>query len=119
MDDALGMGEIQAGADLTDDVDGLRSWQCVLRANQLFKRGSLDEFHRKIQNSVILARVINSDNVRVIQPAGSARFVLKASRSFVGGGSDPVEANRFERDFSADGWIERFVHDSHRAMPDF
>src|SRR5581483_4570070 len=66
MDDAPRVCEIQAGTNLPNDVDGLLGCDCALLTNQSFQSGTLDELHREVENAIVLAGVIDRDNIRMV-----------------------------------------------------
>jgi hypothetical protein len=71
--------------------------------------------HGDVEDPVLLAGVVNSNDVGMIEDACGAGFILETAHHFLRVQSVDVEPHRFKRYGPPDRWIQRLVHDAHRA----
>src|SRR5438477_13102570 len=62
---------------------------------------------------------MDGDDVRMIEPSGSARFLVKALLIFVGVLALEADVDRLHRYRTLEHRIERLVHHAHRAAAQF
>src|SRR5690348_16859519 len=81
------------------------------------QRGAFNELHGDVKDAVLLAGVIDGDDVGMVQHPGGARFILETAHHFLRVQSVDVEPHGLERYHSANGRIHGLVHDAHGAAP--
>ena len=59
------------------------------------QRGAFNELHGDVENSVLLAGVVNGNDVGMIEDARRARFILETAHHFLRVQSMDVEPHRF------------------------
>jgi hypothetical protein len=67
--------------DLREKVDGPLRLQCSLPGDDLREIGAFDEAHGEKEHAVLLARLIDRDDVRVVERGRDARLAEKRSRT--------------------------------------
>jgi hypothetical protein len=67
VDEAVGVGGVQGGGDLSADRDGACRLGLALRPQQRLQVGAVDVAHHQVQLRVDLARVVDRDDVRVLE----------------------------------------------------
>src|SRR5882724_354204 len=107
---------VKPGADLLRDVDDVFRGQRLALIEHAMQRDPLDVFHGDVEQAVLLARVVNRDDVAVVENAREARLVLEPAQHLVGLQAVHVEAHGLERDRSSNGRVDGLVHPAHRAF---
>ena len=80
----------------------------------LAERGPLEELHRDVGDAVRLARVVDGDDVGVVQAAGGTRLLEEARLEARERGPGEREVDRLQRHHAVDDRIPRPVDDTHR-----
>ena len=80
---SLRVGEGEPVADLLHDAELLRDLREGPLLDELPEVGSLEQLHRHVDRSLLLAEVIDGDDVRVIEVGGGLGLLLEALTGFV------------------------------------
>ena len=59
------------------------------------QRGAFNELHGDVENSVLLAGIVNSNDVGMVQNARGAGFILETAHHFLRVQTVDVEPHRF------------------------
>ncbi len=111
VDDAVLVGEGEAAADLDDQLDALARVERSAPPDQLGQRLARDVLHGDERLAVVLADVVDGDDVRVLQPRRQPRLALEALAD-VG----VVDAQHLDRDEAIDGRVEGQEQRAHAAL---
>src|SRR5712675_156557 len=79
------------------------------------QRGAFNELHGDVENSVLLAGVIDGYDVGMVQDARSASLILETAHHFLRVQTMDVEPHRFKRYGPPDRRVQRLVHNAHGA----
>src|SRR5258707_3445315 len=79
------------------------------------QRGAFNELHGDVEDSVLLAGVIDGYDVGMVQDARGAGFVLETAHHFLCVQTMYVEPHRFKCYGAPDRTIQRLVHNAHGA----
>ena len=109
MNHALLMGVPQCEADLANDFKPLDQGKLASAAEQILQRIAGNILHHDVRTSVLLAEVIDGNNIGMIQYAGTG-LKLKALAQLIGGFGERLDGH-----FAADGLIQPPVNDAHAA----
>ena len=115
MNNSVGMRVIQPAANLPRKLQHFFRRQDALFRQQFMQRGAFNELHGDVENSVLLAGVINGNDVGMIEDARRARFILETAHHFLRVQSVDVEPHRFKRYGPPDRRVQRLVHNAHGA----
>ncbi len=77
--DALRVCGTERVGNLCPDVDGAPIAECPVVLEQLAEAHALDEFGDEIAGAVLLARVVDDDDSRMIEGRDDRRFAMKRS----------------------------------------
>ena len=110
------VGVVKPGADLLGDVDDVVGRQRLALVHHAVQRDTLDVLHGDVEQAVLFAGVVNSDDVAVVEHPGQPRLILEAAQHLVGFQAVHVESHGLERDGAFDGRVDGLVHPSHRAF---
>ncbi len=119
VDDALTMRIPERVEDLPHDPHDIGDLEALVRLEALLELATLHELHRDVPDAVVLAEVVDGDNVWVIEPARRLRFAAEAGdhgRGIFAG--KLFGADGLERDDALDRRIVALVDDAHRPAPD-
>ena len=116
VDDALGVGEREAVAQLHHDLE--LPAQVAERAlpQGLAQVEPLEELHRHVGDPGLLAEVEHGDDVRVVEPCRRLRLALEALPELRVGGEG--RADRLQGDVPVEKGIVGLVHLAHRTLAD-
>ena len=89
VDDPAGMREPHAGQNLADDLDRLGGREASL--DQVLERGALDVLHRDPVAALVLAAVVDGDDVRVLKAGGGLRLAAETLDELLVGSEALVE----------------------------
>ena len=78
MDDTLLMRIPERVEDLSHDPHDIGDLEALVRLEAFLELATLHELHRDVPDPVVLAEVVDGDDVRVIEPARRLRFAPKA-----------------------------------------
>jgi hypothetical protein len=78
VDQPLRVGRVERGGDLAADVERAVGAQPALAAQDAREVGALDVLHRQVQQAVLLARVVDGDDVRMLQRGGDPGLAVEA-----------------------------------------
>ena len=115
VDDAGGVGGVEGLADLGQQVDRLLGRQRPGR-DPLLQVAAVDQAHRDDQLVVLLARVVDRDDVGVIEAGGEARLAQEPlAEALV---AAEVAGDHLQRHLAIEGEMGRPVDDAHPAARD-
>ena len=116
VDQALAVRGVERGGDLAADVDRAVRAQPALGAQHRGEVGALDVLHREVEQPVLLARVVDGDDVRVLQGSGDPRLAIEALAEARGLG----QLGRDDLDRRAPAQVEVLspIDQAHAAAPD-
>jgi hypothetical protein len=106
---------VEGGGDLRDDSSGPRRLEATASPDQRGEVGAFDPAHRQEQGAVDLARLVDRDDVRMVDRSGQARLTLKAfaeARVIREHWRDELECYP-----PAKGELRGLVHDAHAPVP--
>ena len=93
--------------------------EALVRLEVFLELAALDELHRDVPDAVVLAEIVDRDDVGMVEASRRLRLAAKARdhgrRVFAG---KLVGADRLQRDDALDHRIVAFVDDAHRAAAD-
>ena len=78
---------------------------------------TFEELHREIRLSLVLAQVVNCDDVAVRELTGRARLAEEALAEV--GVAFNRGADDLERDLAFEQCVVGAIHDTHPSLPDF
>ena len=116
VDEAAGVGGVEGGGDLVDDRRRAGGLERSLAQDQRVEIGALDEAHRQVELTVLLAGVIDRDHVGVIDRGRRPRLLLEALAEALVPGE--VGGDQLQRDLPAEVDLDRPVDDAHPAATD-
>ena len=117
MNDAFVVRIIKAGTNLLGISDNVFRGQSLALEHHGLERFTLYILHGDIEEAVDFVRIIDGDNVRMVQRSGSASLMAKSPRHLLVLNPMHVKAHRLERHQTADVRIRGFVDHSHRPAP--
>ena len=116
MDQPGGMGGIECRGRLRDQRDGAARFQPRLCSQEPFEIGALDVPHRDVQDAVGLARVVDRDDVRMVEAGGDLGLADEALPERVV--IRELWTEDLQRDLAAQPDVLRQVDDRHPATAD-
>ena len=117
MHDRVAARMVEAFGDLRNQLGHLVEGQALAGFHHLLQRASLEELHRDVGDAVLLADVVDRDDVRMVQPAGGFRLAQKTFADFLERLGRQRRVERLDRDFALDQRIDGAIHHAHRAAP--
>jgi hypothetical protein len=111
MDDLRGVRDRERFGDLPDELDGAVDGHAVAR--DAAQRCAFDELHRHVAVASGHARLVNRDDVRVVQRGGERGFAQQAIERVVA--VDRRGPDQFDRDVPAEARIVGAIHLAHAA----
>ena len=116
MDQALGVRGVQRRGRLRDDRDRTRRIQPGVGPQEALQVRSLDVPHRDVQHAVGLARVVDGDDVGMVETGGDARFADEPlPERFILG---ELGTEDLQRDPAPEAQVLGQVDDGHPSSPD-
>jgi len=119
VDDALSMRIIERAQDLRHDAHDVGGLEALVALKAFLELAPLDVLHRDEPGAVVFSKIVDRDDVGVIQPARCHGFAAKAGdyrlRLIAG---ELVGTDGLERDHSLDRRVVALVDHAHRAAPD-
>ncbi len=115
-DDSLGMSRIESVCDLNAEVDQ-RFLLEALAGDVFGQRLSFEVFHHQEGLPVLLAHIVNSADVRVIERGGGSRLALEPFPR--GRIAAPFRRKKFGSDNAAQACVFGFEDDSHSTRAEF
>jgi hypothetical protein len=109
------VGEVERRADLRDDARGARGLEPPVARDQRLQVGALDPAHGDVELAVLLARVVDGDDVGVVERGDRAQLALEALA--VVGLEGVVGRDQLERDGAPERELGGAVDDAHAAPP--
>src|SRR6185295_12572976 len=91
VDDPAAVGEARGAQDLDGQVDGAVGVQRRLLLDDRLQRAPLEVLHRDVVGAVVLAAVVDGDDVLVLQAGGARRLAAEALDELAVLGEAPVE----------------------------
>ena len=117
MDHPARVRDVERQQELRHDRHDVRQVEAGLPVQVSAQARAFDEFHRDVGDVLVLAVLVDADDVGMVDPPGGARLVLEAADELRGEiGIDEVHPHRLDRDRALDVRIERLVDDAHRAL---
>jgi len=101
--------------DLRGQVGGGLQRDALRVLEHLLQRAALEQLHRDISDAVLLAHVVDDDDVGVIEPAGGARFAQEALPHLGHHLLRQIGKQRLQRDLALDQRVDGAEHRAHRA----
>ena len=86
MDDALRVGEGEAVRDLLHDVELVPEVVQAAGADDLLEVDALEELHGHVEAALLLAEVVDGDDVQVVEAGRGLGFAAEALDELVVGG---------------------------------
>jgi hypothetical protein len=114
MDDVLGVGEGQPVADLLHDLELLFEGLGRVGSDQVFEVFPLEQLHGHVDLALLLAEVVDGDDVRVVEAGGGPRLALEALAQLVVGAK--AGGDRLDGDKAVQDGILGLVHDAHGPL---
>ena len=116
MDQPGGMGGVQCRRCLRDQGDGAVRFQARLCSQEPLQIGALHVSHRDVEDAVGLARVVDRDDVRMVEAGGDLGLADEAlpERIVI----RELWTEDLQRDFAAQPDVLRQVDDRHPATAD-
>src|SRR5450759_669151 len=111
MHNAVAVGTIQSLGSLNDKIDGLRGWEWTAQA--ILERSAVDILHHDIGDVVLLAKVMNLDNIWVGQLRNRAGLLNKALHK--NGVLRVIGGQHFDSDIAIKGTLICFKNGRHSA----
>ncbi len=105
----VGIG--QAIADVNNDPEPLRKRQGDSFLDHRVQAGTFQELHHQIGIAVLLAEVINGDDVRTLERSCRPRFRLEAIQQVL----VPAAGDHLDRHVAANLGVDGFVDNAHAA----
>src|SRR5688572_4114103 len=78
MDDPARMSAVERVCNFLDDSQHLVHWELLALLETLTKRRAVDERHDVVAETTSATRIVERDNVRVLQPRGDPHLALEA-----------------------------------------
>src|SRR5262249_22076091 len=121
MDDTAMVRVIERGGGLAKEAEDTRRFERLIQRENLFDGGAGDELHGDVGRVVLLRHVVACDDAGMGQAPRRSCFAKQTLALFdaLFGVADFAQADGLDCDFPPDGWIERAVHDPHRAATEF
>ena len=113
VDDAGLVRGVERLADLGDQVRGELELELALGREQPREVGALDVAHRHVQQPLVLARVVDRDHVRVLDPSRGAELAPEAAPELLVG--RVLGRDHLQRDLAVERDVRRAVDDPHAA----
>ena len=113
VDEAVAVGGVERPADLRDDVRGPLGPQAPLGADERAQVGPVDVAHDDEQHAVVLARVVDGEDVGVLDRGGGLGLGDEAPAEVLVVGEDRVDD--LQRDRALQPELRRAVDDAHAA----
>ena len=108
------MCSVKGRPDLLDHLDGAGGLQRAFPLQQLPEVRPLDEPHRHVEQALLLARMANRHDVRVIQRRRQPRLAAEPLTESVVLGE--LGSHHLQRDGQIKGHVRRPVDDAHPAL---
>src|SRR5690242_15944193 len=115
VDHAVRMREAHGVADLFRVREERKQRRKLMACEQRGESLALDELHTQINEILLLADIVNRDNVGMIESACGLRFLLETLDEFAAIAEVRLNGDRFEGDRASDDLIVRFVDHAHGA----
>ena len=119
VDYAVGVGVVEAGTDLAHDVDNFLHRQRAMLAEQPMQGLALDVLHGDVEDAILLAGVVDGDDVGMIERTRRARLVAEAAQQVFGIQAVGVQPRGLDGHGAADVGVGGLVHHPHGALPQF
>src|SRR5436190_1474554 len=113
------MRVVEPVSDLRRNVGGFLHRHLLRVAQHVLQRAALQQLHRDVRHAVLLAHVIDLDDVRVVQPPGGFRFAQEPHAHLPGDVLGQVRVERLDRDLALDERIEGAIDRANRAAAEF
>ncbi len=111
--DAFLMRVVEPQGELFDQIELASQRQGSPLPNLFGEREALDELHHDVRLTVLVAEIVDRDDVAVFQVAGRLRLLKKAvAQPLIGG------AKELDRDGAANPGIATAIDPSHAAVPE-
>src|SRR5260370_8770225 len=81
--------------------------------------GALNKFHGDVEHSILLAGVVDGDNIGMVEHARGAGLVLEAAEKLAAIKTVSVQPHGLESHRAADGWVVGLVSHTHTPPPQF
>src|SRR5215469_3092141 len=112
MDDALGMGGVEAVGDFDGMVEKLVGFKRAA-FDAMLQRFAFEKFHHDEKPAVVLVNLVNRADTRVIESGRGASFALEALDGL--GIASNFVRQEFEGDKAAQSGVLGLVHNAHAA----
>src|SRR5262245_1853083 len=110
------MGELHRAGERLEQRRG-EARRLGLAGDLFLKRPAVDKLERKIRQAVVLANLVNLDDVRVLQSSDRAGLLLEALQLFRAGVRS--REDHLQRDEPVQALLARLVDDAHAAAAEF
>ena len=115
MDDVVAMGIAERRADLLQNAQPVGHGELRAGADQLVQRLALHALHHNVGGSVVVAQVVNGDDIGVVEPARSAAFLVEAGQHV--GVAHEALGQGLDGHLAADLLVDAAIDDAHAAAP--
>ena len=116
----MDVGVVERTAHLLVDGNDRFNRQDVLGLYDFFKRLSLKDFHREVKQAIVLAEVVDGDDVGMRENSSRLGFALEPGFVFNEfRGPQTLGQHRLDCDHPTDDGIVGLVHDAHRPPAQF
>ncbi len=117
VDDARRVRELERLAQLAHDAHALLQVEALVRIEEVLELLALDELHDEVGNFVLLAEVVDLDDVRMVEARHGLRFAHEAHGEVLAGVLVEVALeDGLDRHRAAEARVHAFVDDTHRAL---
>jgi hypothetical protein len=109
------MRGVERARDLREDGDRTLDRQ-ALAPEERAQVAAVDEAHRQVQAPLVLARLVDRDDVRVVERGGELRLLEERPPEYLV--LSQLPSNQLERNRALEPQVGGPVHDAHPAAPD-
>jgi len=113
MDHVVAVGIAERRADLFEDAQLVGQGELRSAAQQLVQGFALDALHHDVGGSVVVAKVVNRDDIGVIEPACPSALLIEAGQH-VGVPHESL-GERLDGHLAADLFIDAAIDDAHAS----
>ena len=104
---------------LGDDIQHLIDRQQPAIVHNVAQLAPLQELHGNVGHVAALAHIVNSHDIRVVEPSCRLGFLVEAAFIFFFFVQREPEVDRLDRDHAVNQRIPGLVDDAHRPLADF
>ena len=116
MDEPLLVRGVERLGDLREEVDRPLRLECAVLGDDLREVGALDVAHREEEDTVLLSRLVDRDDVRMVERSGDPRLPQEALTETLVLGE--LGRDDLERDLAAEPLLVGTVNRAHASAAD-